>query len=77
MAMLVKKSLNQDIKAIIEAGTGTGKTLAYLPSVLWIIKNKKKIVIATNTINLQEQLLNKDLPMLKKIIPDNFSYAPN
>lgn len=76
MAMLVKKSLNQDIKAIIEAGTGTGKTLAYLlPSVLWSIKNKKKIVIATNTINLQEQLLNKDLPMLKKIIPDNFSYA--
>lgn len=76
MAMLVQKSLNQDIKAIIEAGTGTGKTLAYLlPSVLWSIKNKKKIVIATNTINLQEQLLNKDLPMLKKIIPDNFSYA--
>lgn len=61
MAMLVKKSLNQDIKAIIEAGTGTGKTLAYLlPSVLWSIKNKKKIVIATNTINLQRTMvLNK------------------
>lgn len=53
--------------AIIEAGTGTGKSLAYLlPALLWAVKNKERTVISTNTINLQEQLLHKDIPLLMK-----------
>lgn len=76
MAELIISAYNNNKKAIIEAGTGTGKTLAYLiPSVLFAITNKKKVVIATNTINLQEQILNKDLPLVKKILDTDFSYT--
>ncbi len=51
------------------------KTLAYLiPSVEWAIKNKKRVVISTNTINLQEQLLNKDIPIAKKVVQGDFRY---
>jgi ATP-dependent DNA helicase DinG len=49
-----------------EAGTGTGKSLAYLiPSALWAIKNQMRVVISTNTINLQDQLIKKDIPDLR------------
>lgn len=76
MADIIEKGLNSETKVIVEAGTGTGKTLAYLiPSIEWSIKNKKRVIITTNTINLQEQLLNKDIPMVKKVIQDEFSYA--
>ena len=76
MAKTVEESLNDDIKSIIEAGTGTGKTIGYLlPSILWAIENKQKVVIATNTINLQEQILFKDLPMLKEVMDIDFSYS--
>src|ERR1700733_4582111 len=51
---------------LIEAGTGTGKSLAYLiPAMLWALKNKGPTVIATHTIALQEQLMQKDIPFLK------------
>ncbi|MBB64346.1 MAG: ATP-dependent DNA helicase DinG [Waddliaceae bacterium] len=51
--------------ALIEAGTGTGKSLAYLiPSIIWALQNQERTVISTNTIALQEQLINKDLPFL-------------
>lgn len=76
MALNIEKAINQDKKIIIEAGTGTGKTLAYLiPAIKWAIENQKKVVIATNTINLQEQLLNKDIPIARSIINQDFSYA--
>ncbi len=50
---------------LVEAGTGTGKSFAYLiPAALWAIQNKKRVVISTNTINLQDQLIKKDIPDL-------------
>ena len=67
MASHIEKGLNDEKKVIVEAGTGTGKTLAYLiPSIQWAVENEKKVIISTNTINLQEQLLNKDIPIVKK-----------
>ena len=66
MAFLVAEAFNDDKVAIIEAGTGTGKSLAYLlPAALWGVRNKERIVISTNTINLQEQLTRKDIPFLQ------------
>jgi len=75
MAKVIEKGLNSNKKVIVEAGTGTGKTLAYLiPTIEWAIKNEKKVIVSTNTINLQEQLLNKDIPIIKKVIQGDFSY---
>ncbi len=75
MAEHIEKGLNDEKKIIVEAGTGTGKTLAYLiPSIQWAIENEKKVIISTNTINLQEQLLNKDIPIVKKIMSKDFKY---
>ena len=76
MAQYIQDAINEDRKIIVEAGTGTGKTLAYLiPSIKWAVTNKKKVIIATNTINLQEQLLLKDIPLAKSIIKDEFSHV--
>ena len=76
MAQYIQDAINEDRKIIVEAGTGTGKTLAYLiPSIKWAVTNKKRVIIATNTINLQEQLLLKDIPLAKSIIKDEFSYV--
>lgn len=59
-------SFNNNLITLIEAGTGVGKSLAYLiPAVLWASRNKERIIISTNTINLQEQLLYKDIPLLQ------------
>jgi ATP-dependent DNA helicase DinG len=55
--------------AIVEAGTGTGKSLAYLlPSVQWARDNTERTVVSTNTINLQEQLAFKDLPLVQELV---------
>ena len=76
MTQYIQEAINEDKKIIVEAGTGTGKTLAYLiPAIKWAVVNKKKVIIATNTINLQEQLLLKDIPLAKSIIKDEFSYV--
>ena len=65
MAQAVTEAINDGERIIIEAGTGVGKSLAYLlPAALYAIANGKRVVISTNTINLQEQLLNKDVPIL-------------
>ena len=75
MAEHIEKGLNDETKVIVEAGTGTGKTLAYLiPSIQWALENEKKVIISTNTINLQEQLLNKDIPIVKKLMSRDFKY---
>ncbi len=67
MAFAVAEAFNDDKVAVIEAGTGTGKSLAYLiPAILWSIRNRERVVISTNTINLQEQLTKKDIPFLQK-----------
>lgn len=65
MAQQVLHALNEGDHLLIEAGTGTGKSLAYLlPAALWSVANQQRVLIATNTIALQDQLLNKDLPQL-------------
>jgi ATP-dependent DNA helicase DinG len=67
MAFAVSEAFNEERVAVIEAGTGTGKSLAYLvPAILWSVRNRERIVISTNTINLQEQLTKKDIPFLQK-----------
>jgi ATP-dependent DNA helicase DinG len=64
MALAVGEALNGDRVTVIEAGTGTGKSLAYLvPAILWALANEERLVVSTNTINLQEQLIRKDLPL--------------
>ena len=61
---------------IVEAGTGTGKTLAYLiPAIASALNGKKKVIISTGTKNLQEQLMEKDIPFLQKVLPKKFSAA--
>ena len=65
----IKQTLDNGRLGIFEAPTGTGKSLAYLvPSILYSKKNRKKVVISTNTINLQKQLMEKDIPILKSIL---------
>ena len=65
MAQAVAEAINDGERIIIEAGTGVGKSLAYLlPAALYALANGKRVVISTNTINLQEQLLQKDVPIL-------------
>jgi len=73
MAKTIERGLNEEEKVLIEAGTGTGKTLAYLiPALEWGLANDEKVVVSTNTINLQEQLLKKDLPIVKKVLGKEF-----
>ena len=65
LARGVVEAFNHESFLLAEAGTGVGKSLAYLiPAALWAIRHTKRVVISTNTINLQEQLLHKDLPLL-------------
>ena len=76
MAAAVAQSLEEERHLVVEAGTGVGKSLAYLvPSVLWAHEQKKKAIISTHTINLQEQLLDKDIPIVKKVLPIEFEAA--
>ena len=59
---------------IVEAGTGVGKSFAYLiPAISLALKAEQKVVISTNTISLQEQLVTKDIPFLRRILPRNFN----
>lgn len=67
MSLAVAEAFNEERVAVIEAGTGTGKSLAYLfPAILWAVRNKERVVVSTNTINLQEQLIKKEIPFLQK-----------
>src|SRR5712671_1985933 len=69
MAVAVAQALENQEHLAVEAGTGVGKSLAYLiPGILYAVRNKKKAVLSTHTINLQEQLTQKDLPMLEKVL---------
>jgi ATP-dependent DNA helicase DinG len=72
----VARALEEDRHLVVEAGTGVGKSLAYLvPAILFALEQHKKAIISTHTINLQEQLLNKDIPILKKTLPVEFEAA--
>jgi ATP-dependent DNA helicase DinG len=76
MAVAVAKTLEEERHLVVEAGTGVGKSLAYLvPAVLFALEQHKKAIISTHTINLQEQLIHKDIPILKKILPVEFEAA--
>ncbi|WCJ60103.1 helicase C-terminal domain-containing protein [Fontisphaera persica] len=76
MAVAVAEALLKQEHLAVEAGTGVGKSLAYLvPAILYAVQHEKKAVVATYTINLQEQLMDKDLPMLAAILPVKFSYT--
>src|SRR5579862_7423913 len=69
MAVAVARALERQEHLAVEAGTGVGKSLAYLiPAILFAVQNKKKAVVSTHTINLQEQLTEKDLPMLAGVL---------
>ena len=68
MAEAVARALAGDRALAVEAGTGVGKSLAYLvPAVMHAKAEKRKAIISTHTINLQEQLLHKDLPLAAKL----------
>ena len=81
MAVAVARALQNREHLAVEAGTGVGKSLAYLvPAILFAVAQKKKAVVSTHTINLQEQLTEKDLPMLAGVLgalpePVKFNYA--
>ena len=76
MAEAISKAFEDKKHLIVEAGTGTGKTLAYLiPAIAAALKGNKRIVISTGTKNLQEQLMEKDIPFLQKILPKKFTAA--
>jgi ATP-dependent DNA helicase DinG len=69
MAVAVARALQNREHLAVEAGTGVGKSLAYLvPAILFAVAQKKKAVVSTHTINLQEQLTEKDLPMLASVL---------
>jgi ATP-dependent DNA helicase DinG len=76
MAVAVARTLEEERHLVVEAGTGVGKSLAYLaPAVLYALEHKKKAIISTHTINLQEQLVYKDIPILQKVLPVEFEAA--
>lgn len=76
MVRAVTTALNEGRFLLMEAGTGVGKSVAYLlPAIMWSILNKERVLVATHTINLQEQLWFKDIPMLAEIIKEPFHVA--
>src|SRR5688500_42871 len=71
MAATIAKVYNEGGIGLLEAGTGVGKSLGYLvPALRWAAANKERTIVSTNTINLQEQLVGKDLPFLAKALSD-------
>ncbi len=73
MVRRVVEAFNSGQIALIEAGTGTGKSLAYLlPAVIKAVTHKERTLISTNTINLQEQLVEKDLPLIRDALGLDF-----
>ncbi len=76
MALAVAEALLDEAPILIEAGTGVGKSLAYLiPSLRFALENQRKAIISTHTINLQEQLFHKDLPTVQKALNVDFQAA--
>ena len=76
MGRAVTQALNDNELLVCEAGTGTGKSLAYLiPAILWAVRNGRRLVVSTNTKTLQEQLFYKDLPLLERTLGVEFRAA--
>ncbi|MFN8606235.1 MAG: helicase C-terminal domain-containing protein [Vulcanimicrobiota bacterium] len=73
MALGVARALADQELLVVEAGTGTGKSLAYLiPCLLWAFEHGGPVVISTRTLNLQQQLLEKDIPLLRELLEQPF-----
>ena len=73
MAAAVGRALENHESLVVEAGTGVGKSLAYLlPAMRHALDTGRKAIISTHTINLQEQLLRKDLPLVRKLVDQPF-----
>ena len=71
MLKAVTRAIYQGRKLIVEGGTGIGKSIAYLlPAVLYAAEKGQRVVVSTNTINLQEQLMNKDIPAVIEILEE-------
>ena len=65
MALAVFETLTRGGRLLVEAGTGVGKSLAYLvPAALWAAETGKRVIVSTHTVNLQEQLISKDIPLV-------------
>lgn len=74
MAAAVEAAFDQKHHLVVEAGTGIGKSFAYLiPAIAQVVRGGKKVVISTHTISLQEQLFDKDIPFLRAICGEEFS----
>jgi ATP-dependent DNA helicase DinG len=74
MAEAVTDAFTQGHHLLVEAGTGVGKSFAYLlPAIDYAVKSKKRVVISTHTISLQEQLIEKDIPLIQSVYPDEFT----
>ena len=71
MTRAVARAMAEGRHLVVEAGTGTGKSLAYLiPAALQALESGRRVVVSTNTINLQEQLVGKDVPALRALLRD-------
>ena len=67
----VTRAIHHSRRLVVEAGTGVGKSMAYLlPAVLFALARGQRVVVSTNTINLQEQLLKKDIPALLTVLEE-------
>src|SRR5258705_11914892 len=76
MAQAVMRAFEDRKHLIVEAGTGTGKTLAYLvPAVAAALGGRGRVIISTGTKNLPEQLMEKDIPFLQDGLPKSFKAA--
>jgi ATP-dependent DNA helicase DinG len=76
MAEAVLRAFEERRHLLVEAGTGTGKTLAYLvPAIAAATARGERVIISTGTKNLQEQLMEKDIPFLQRVLPKKFSAA--
>jgi ATP-dependent DNA helicase DinG len=74
MARAVMRAFEEKRHLIVEAGTGTGKTLAYLvPAVAAALGGNGRVIVSTGTKNLQEQLMEKDIPFLQSVLPKPFA----
>lgn len=73
MAVAVARALEEERPLVVEAGTGVGKSLAYLaPAIRKALDERRKALISTHTINLQEQLVEKDIPLLQSVMGEEF-----
>jgi ATP-dependent DNA helicase DinG len=74
MAAAVQNAIERGKHLLVEAGTGVGKSFAYLlPAIDYAVSKKKRVVISTHTISLQEQLVEKDIPLIQAVYPNEFT----